>query len=299
MKKSASIILTVMLVLALALSVSASNGTISKEVTYRDVKITLNGEAITPKDANGNPTEPFIMDGSTYLPVRAVADALGLSVDWDATTSTVKLSDSSFSPTAENTTKNDAENSSDKVEIVESGYFMKGKYLYAYAHLHNYNTVNAIQYPSFRITAKSSNGTILGTDERVLNIIYPGQDNFDVTQAFSVDETPATVEFEMLEPQSYKIKPVSSLKNPEYKPLTIENATIRNEKITGEIKNENDYSISRAKICVVFFNDKGEAINGDYTFVSDLSANKSTPFDISISSGLENTTYKVYADLWI
>ena len=31
------------------------------------------------------------MDGAAYLPVRAVADSLGLGVEWDAKTQTVKL----------------------------------------------------------------------------------------------------------------------------------------------------------------------------------------------------------------
>lgn len=91
MKKAASIILAAALILALALSVSASSNTVSNEITYRDIKIQLYGKEITPTDASGNPTEPFIMDGSTYLPVRAIAGAVGLGVDWDAETSTVIL----------------------------------------------------------------------------------------------------------------------------------------------------------------------------------------------------------------
>lgn len=91
MKKTVSIILCAALVLALALSVSASSNTVSKDITYRDIKIQLYGKEITPTDANGNPTEPFIMDDSTYFPVRAIAGALGLSVGWDDATSTVIL----------------------------------------------------------------------------------------------------------------------------------------------------------------------------------------------------------------
>lgn len=59
--------------------------------SYNNIKITLDGKTITPKDANGAVVEPFIVDGTTYLPVRAVADSLGLGVEWDAKTQTVKL----------------------------------------------------------------------------------------------------------------------------------------------------------------------------------------------------------------
>lgn len=60
-------------------------------LNYQGIKITLNGEEITPKDGAGNIVEPFIIDGTTYLPVRAVSGALGLNVDWDGSTNTVIL----------------------------------------------------------------------------------------------------------------------------------------------------------------------------------------------------------------
>lgn len=58
---------------------------------YPGIRITLDGEEITPKDGAGNTVEPFTIDGTTYLPVRAVANALGLGVDWDGATKTVIL----------------------------------------------------------------------------------------------------------------------------------------------------------------------------------------------------------------
>lgn len=73
-------------------SAMAITGTMQKDVTYRNIKITLDGSAIEAKDASGNNVEPFIMDGSTYLPVRSVANALGLGVNWNNATSTVELS---------------------------------------------------------------------------------------------------------------------------------------------------------------------------------------------------------------
>lgn len=58
---------------------------------YTGIKITLNGQPVTPADANGDPVEPFAMEGTTYLPVRAIANALGLGVEWEQATQTVKL----------------------------------------------------------------------------------------------------------------------------------------------------------------------------------------------------------------
>lgn len=61
-------------------------------LNYADIQITLNGQPIVPTDAAGEPVEPFAINGTTYLPVRAVATALGLDVAWVQETSTVSLS---------------------------------------------------------------------------------------------------------------------------------------------------------------------------------------------------------------
>ena len=86
------VLLVVCTVAGLSVTTLASNSKVSKDLYYRDIKINLNGEMITPTDVAGNSVEPFIIDGTTYLPVRAVSNALGLTVGWDNATSTVSLS---------------------------------------------------------------------------------------------------------------------------------------------------------------------------------------------------------------
>ncbi len=51
---------------------------------YDDIKIVIDGIRVTPKDGNGKKVEPFRVEGTTYLPVRAVAEALGKPVKWDS-----------------------------------------------------------------------------------------------------------------------------------------------------------------------------------------------------------------------
>ena len=55
------------------------------------MKLTVEGVPYTPTDLAGRVVEPFIIDGVTYLPLRAVANALGVAVDWDGSTNTVLL----------------------------------------------------------------------------------------------------------------------------------------------------------------------------------------------------------------
>ncbi len=74
------VILTLALLLALAVAASAAG-----------VTVEVNGSPIPTVDANGAAAEPFIEDGTTYVPVRAVATALNTAVDWDNATRTVFL----------------------------------------------------------------------------------------------------------------------------------------------------------------------------------------------------------------
>ena len=66
----------------------------SKEITayYNDIKIVIDGELIIPRDVEGNIVDPFISDGTTYLPVRAMCEAIGYNVEWEGSTQTVFVS---------------------------------------------------------------------------------------------------------------------------------------------------------------------------------------------------------------
>ena len=75
----------------LALTISAFTGSKTVELFYRDIKVKIDGEELILKDANGEIIEPFIIDGTTYLPVRAIAEAVGYNVGWDNENNTAVL----------------------------------------------------------------------------------------------------------------------------------------------------------------------------------------------------------------
>ena len=58
----------------------AANTTTLYDVITNGVKIVIDGQKLNPTDANGNTVEPIIYNGTTYLPVRAVANAFGKAV---------------------------------------------------------------------------------------------------------------------------------------------------------------------------------------------------------------------------
>ena len=58
---------------------------------YTGVNIYVDAAKLEPKDANGNPVEAFVYNGTTYLPVRAVGEAVGKTVQWEGKTGSVYL----------------------------------------------------------------------------------------------------------------------------------------------------------------------------------------------------------------
>lgn len=83
--------LTMLLIVSMASTASATLGKITKELEYRNIKVSIDGKILDLKDSAGNHVEPFMLDGTNYLPVRALAEALGLNVAWDGKTSTILL----------------------------------------------------------------------------------------------------------------------------------------------------------------------------------------------------------------
>lgn len=86
-------LITCLLVVALlSVSVWAVTDTVKNlEAHYTGISLVVNGVQVIPKDANGKVVDPFIVDGTTYLPVRAVASALGEEVSWEGSTRTVYI----------------------------------------------------------------------------------------------------------------------------------------------------------------------------------------------------------------
>lgn len=83
MNKITKSLLTVGAACALAVTSFAAGNMISISVDP-SVKILVNGAEFKPTDANGNDVMTFIYNGTTYAPLRALAEAYGLEVGYDA-----------------------------------------------------------------------------------------------------------------------------------------------------------------------------------------------------------------------
>ena len=92
MKKVTKLLLLLVLAVAmLIVPATATTGAVEATLQYQNIKILVDGEEVKPVDVNGESTEPFAINGSTYLPVRAVAEAVGYDVEWDGETNTVSI----------------------------------------------------------------------------------------------------------------------------------------------------------------------------------------------------------------
>lgn len=93
MKRKSKFILALALMLVFSTVVFAARR-VNITVTYDNVKVVVDGRQVQfGKDSKGNQIEPFIYNGTTYLPLRAVAESLGKQVQWDQNTKTAFLGD--------------------------------------------------------------------------------------------------------------------------------------------------------------------------------------------------------------
>lgn len=86
MKKQLPAFFTGFLVAALVLSLSLSAfAAITGKTTIEvgPISIMVKGKIFQPTDVNGNPVDVFVYNGTTYAPLRALAEAYGLEVSYD------------------------------------------------------------------------------------------------------------------------------------------------------------------------------------------------------------------------
>jgi len=77
-----ALLLAVVLTAAITSTALASDG--SMTITIHPIRILVNGETFRPTDVNGNEVMIFTVNGTTYAPLRALAEAYGLEVGYDA-----------------------------------------------------------------------------------------------------------------------------------------------------------------------------------------------------------------------
>ena len=61
------------------------------EVSYNNIQVYKDNVLQSLKDAQGNSIEPFVYQGTTYVPLRAAAELAGMQVRWDGASKSIYL----------------------------------------------------------------------------------------------------------------------------------------------------------------------------------------------------------------
>lgn len=189
------------------------------------------------------------------------------------------------------------------LEIVESGWSVdSGGYVnYAFA-LRNNSTDLTVEYPTVTITGRSSDGTVVFSQDQVLGVIYPGQTIWWASQAGN-GTAPDSVEFAVAEPDSYNVRTAAG--NPtvySFSNLSEAKGGFGLVSFTGDValerEGDEEFGMGSVAIIVVLRDGDGKVVCGSSAFVDNPSPGSSRSFEVSYFNPPDYASYEVYALTW-
>lgn len=189
------------------------------------------------------------------------------------------------------------------LEIVESGWSVdSGGYVnYAFA-LRNNSTDLTVEYPTVTITGRSSDGTVVFSQDQVLGVIYPGQTIWWASPAGN-GTAPDSVEFAVAEPDSYNVRTAAG--NPtvySFSNLSEAKGGFGLVSFTGDVtlerEGDEEFGMGSVAIIVVLRDGDGKVVCGSSAFVDNPSPGLSRSFEVSYFNPPDYASYEVYALTW-
>lgn len=286
-------VLCLMLAFALVLGVATASvaATVTKKqltAEYSGIQITLDGQKIEPKDANGTTVEPFIVDGTTYLPVRALSNALGLDVSWDQATQTVILKSKQQQTAPTPTGKFDATTVANQLEITAYNWDSPNRFSEReYLALEIKNTSQFTIGISARATFYDAANSKIGTASDSESCVPAGH---TVLIVMSNDKSFARCEYAVSVSEA----------NLKYYTPTAQNITVESNKTENKLvvsaKNNGAAAAEFAKVTALFFKD-GQPVDYSYTYCvdDDYELKPGAMIDSEMSTyGVEYDSYKLF-----
>ncbi len=192
-------------------------------------------------------------------------------------------------------------------EVAESGWTVSspesGSYvIYAFA-LRNPSDDFMIKYPSVKITGRDKDGTVLFSDEQVLNVLYPGKTTYFASLAGG-NSVPATVEFTPCAPDEWNVTPYAGA-TPQFEVsgLSAVPDGFGGVNFTGELTvvsaEGSDAAISSGlAVTAVLRDDDGKIVGGFSDFIDMPAEGETAPFEVSYFDPPAYASAEAYVQVW-
>lgn len=242
-------------------------------VSFSNIKIIVDGKQLSTSK------EPFTYNGTTYLPVRAVAEAVGKDVTWDGTTKTVYLGEKPQNTTP--TTSNQAK------ELSAKEYYYEKYGSFYYDLLVTNHSSEPLRVES-NVVAKDAAGNSIGAKSDSAPVVGSGE---TVVLEHIFDSVPAKTTYTLkTKKETYSKSAVADLKTTSSK---------SGDKVLVTATNLGNYDMEFVKATVFFFKN-GKVIDSDYNYLDDssykLSAGGTVTEEFEPFQENEFDKYEVYVE---
>ena len=218
--------------------------------------------------------------------------------------STEKEAGSTPTSTSSEQKQEDKSSEPKPLEIVESGWSVdESGYVFYGIGIKNPNERYGAGLPSFRITGKADDGSIVFNDEQTLFVIYPAETVYYGFQAGN-GKAPATVEFtlsdcewEEAEPLGDSVFAISNTSEVEGEFGTI-SYTGELSMNLGFVNEESADLFNQTAVTTILRDESGAIVYGMTTFVDTPGQDEAVPFEVSAYSVPSHDSFEIYAQLW-
>lgn len=279
-------LLTALILVSLVGTALATSAKVNKEIEYRNITVTLDGKKLDLKDAAGKAVEPFMMDGTNYLPVRALAESLGLTVAWNGSTNTVVLTSGQAVPPSTPQT--------DTKSVSHTEFVTKDNEMVI---IFQNNTGKSIPDFEAKITFYDANGKMLTVEDDGHDAVLPN------AQVVSMVDLPTDSKGALVKYAKYDVNITIDSKMQLYENLT-NSIRIEDNKgakgVVARVTNNSAKMIDELELVAVYYKD-GVVVGAEEESENDIGAGKvatlefSAPMDASYNT-VAYDSYKIFVN---
>ena len=186
---------------------------------------------------------------------------------------------------------------SELLTVRETGFAVEDGRLYYALVLANDMADTTVEFPRVRVSFYDEEGELIAADESVRLAICPGQELTWASDIWHIDETPASVEAEVVTPRSHDFVNDVTL----CAPLEVRAATIDQSgdaaTLTCEIYNPNSFEVPSAYVTILYRDSEGALLCGENAACGPIPAGESIQFETPLVAGLVQDTFEVFASL--